>query len=139
MSSFPQGKIVLHWFRRDLRWHDNRALHAALNSGHTVLPVFVFDRTILDTLNAIDDARVTFLHDRVTHLDNASPREEALDLWVEHGHPLDVLASLCDQFEVAEIHTNQDYEPYALERDATRFGRCLRPAAWRSTPTKTMW
>ena len=117
MSSLPQGKIVLHWFRRDLRWHDNRALHAALNSGHAVLPVFVFDRAILDVLEAKDDARVTFLHDRVTHLDKQA-QENRGGLWVEHGHPMDVLASLCDQFDVVEVHTNQDYEPYALERDA---------------------
>ena len=48
--------VVLHWFRRDLRWQDNRALHAALTSGHHVVPVFVFDRNILDKLEAKDDA-----------------------------------------------------------------------------------
>ena len=79
--------------------------------------MFVFDRAILDVLDAKDDARVTFLHDRVTHLDKQA-RENGGGLWVEHGHPMDVLASLCDQFDVVEVHTNQDYEPYALERDA---------------------
>ena len=47
--------VVIHWFRRDLRWQDNRALHAALTSGHDVVPLFVFDRTILDKLEAEDD------------------------------------------------------------------------------------
>ena len=69
-----------------------------------MLPVFVFDRAILDVLDAKDDARVTFLHDRVTHLDKQA-RENGGGLWVEHGHPMDVLASLCDQFDVVEVHT----------------------------------
>ena len=117
MSSLPQEKIALHWFRRDLRWHDNRALHAALDSGHAVLPFFVFDRAILDDLNAKDDSRVTFLHDRLTSMDGQA-RAHGSGMWVEHGHPLDVLTSLCDRFDVAEVHTNEDYEPYASKRDA---------------------
>ena len=57
-----QQPICIHWFRRDLRWRDNRGLHAALASGVPVLPVFVFDPTILDPLPS-SDRRVSFLHD----------------------------------------------------------------------------
>ena len=84
--------VVLHWFRRDLRWQDNRALHAALTSGHDVVPLFVFDRNILDKLEAEDDARVTFLHNRMCTLkDNASDRNS--DILVVHGNPIAVLTA----------------------------------------------
>ena len=40
-------ECVVHWFRRDLRLDDNRALSAALGSGAPVLPVFFLDDRIL--------------------------------------------------------------------------------------------
>ncbi len=53
---FPAGiktwsmKVVICWFRRDLRLHDHAALYHALRSGYPVVPVFVFDTNILDDL-----------------------------------------------------------------------------------------
>src|SRR4029078_6672650 len=44
------GKINLFWLRRDLRLHDNHGLFQALSSGLPVLPIFIFDRDILDEL-----------------------------------------------------------------------------------------
>ena len=108
--------VVLHWFRRDLRWQDNRALHAALTSGHEVVPVFVFDRNILDKLESEDDARVTFLHNRMCTLkEDASNRNS--DILVVHGDPIEVLTALAKDPNVLALYTNEDYEPYAQERD----------------------
>ena len=42
--------VSVFWFRRDLRLEDNAGLWKALKSGHAVLPIFVFDRNILDKL-----------------------------------------------------------------------------------------
>ena len=108
--------VVLHWFRRDLRWQDNRALHAALTSGLEVVPVFVFDRNILDKLESEDDARVTFLHNRMCTLnEDASNRNS--DILVVHGDPIEVLTALANDPNVLALYTNEDYEPYAQERD----------------------
>ena len=54
-------KVTIFWFRRDLRLEDNTALHYALKESKPVLPIFIFDRNILDKLEDKDDARVTFL------------------------------------------------------------------------------
>ena len=43
-------KISVFWFRRDLRVEDNTGLQAALKSDLPVLPLFIFDREILDKL-----------------------------------------------------------------------------------------
>ena len=32
---------VIHWFRRDLRLHDNTALHASLRAAPEVVPVYI--------------------------------------------------------------------------------------------------
>ncbi len=55
--------MILFWFRRDLRIEDNAGLFHAL-SNSSVLPVFVFDQTILNKLPK-NDARVGFIHDHV--------------------------------------------------------------------------
>ena len=46
--------VNLFWFRRDLRLHDNAGLLQALRSDRPVLPVFIFDRNILDHLEDVD-------------------------------------------------------------------------------------
>lgn len=52
--------INIFWFRRDLRLDDNIGFYEALKSNHPVLPIFIFDSTILNDLPK-DDARVTFI------------------------------------------------------------------------------
>jgi deoxyribodipyrimidine photolyase len=54
----------IFWFRRDLRLEDNVGLFHALNSGKSVLPIFIFDETILSQLSD-DDSRVTFIHNQL--------------------------------------------------------------------------
>ena len=60
-------KITLFWHRRDLRFQDNAGLAAALQSGHPVLPLFIYDQTILEKLPK-NDARLTFIFDQVERL-----------------------------------------------------------------------
>lgn len=112
----PQ-KIAVHWFRRDLRLDDNAALHAALRSGYPVAPIFIFDTEILAKLEDRDDARVTFLFDRILQL-----REELrpfhATLRALQGKPSEVFGSLINSEEIAAVYTNRDYEPYARTRDA---------------------
>ncbi|MBX2850249.1 MAG: deoxyribodipyrimidine photo-lyase [Phycisphaeraceae bacterium] len=40
-------QLVLWWIKKDFRLADNPALHAALRSAGTVLPVFVFEPALL--------------------------------------------------------------------------------------------
>lgn len=109
--------IALFWFRRDLRLEDNAGLYHALRSGFPVLPVFLFDRHILDDLSDRKDARVTFIHEALAGL---KQQLEALGstLHVLHGKPEDVWPQLFKTYSIAEVYTNRDYEPYALKRDA---------------------
>jgi deoxyribodipyrimidine photo-lyase len=60
--------ISIFWFRRDLRLNDNTALNQALANSKNVLPLFIFDEEILSEL-PLDDARFTFIHDRLCIID----------------------------------------------------------------------
>ena len=55
-------KVNLFWFRRDLRLDDNAGLYHALKKGLPVLPIFIFDKNILDKLEDKRDGRVEFIH-----------------------------------------------------------------------------
>ena len=46
-------KVSIFWFRRDLRLHDNHGLSEALKGDYPVLPIFIFDKNILEGFNSI--------------------------------------------------------------------------------------
>ncbi|MCC2545287.1 DNA photolyase family protein [Hymenobacter sp. BT175] len=110
-------KIVLFWHRRDLRVHDNAGLTAALQSGFPVLPLFIYDREILDQLPSRRDARVTFIYQQVERLAQAAKQASGTFL-AYYGRPLEVFEQLLSDYDVAAVYTNEDYEPYATERDS---------------------
>ena len=110
-------KICLFWHRRDLRIHDNAGLAAALASGLPVVPLFIYDCDILDHLPTKADARLTYIFDEVERLAKATEAAGGTFL-ARYGKPLEVLEKLVQDFEVAAVHTNEDYEPYATARDA---------------------
>ena len=58
-------QIAIHWFRRDLRLHDNAAVYHALQSGLQVIPIFIFDKNILDELDDRADKRVQFIFNEI--------------------------------------------------------------------------
>lgn len=108
--------LTLFWFRRDLRLHDNAGLYHALKSGHSVLPVFIFDTEILDKLEDKKDRRVEFIHESICEL-QSQLTQLGSTLIVKHGKPAEIWKQLMDEYDIAEVHTNHDYEPYALVRD----------------------
>ena len=107
--------IAICWFRRDLRLEDNAALYHALKSGYPVLPLFIFDKKILDKLPK-DDARVTFIHQTIGKL-KKELRGYGSDLLVKYGDPEQVWPDIVNNNPVKAVYANHDYEPYARERD----------------------
>ncbi|MHA4736769.1 cryptochrome/photolyase family protein [Dyadobacter sp. MSC1_007] len=116
MSLKTKEKITLFWFRRDLRLQDNAGLYYALRSEYPVVPLFIFDRNILDDLEEKRDARVTFIYQAIQNLRDELKTLDA-DMLIEYGYPLEVWRKLVETYDIAEVYTNTDYEPYATERD----------------------
>jgi len=109
-------KIAIFWHRRDLRLHDNAGLYYALKSGYPVLPLFIFDKVILDQLDDKEDKRITFIYDAVIALKNQLHQSDS-DILVRYGNPIDIWKSLVEEYDIAEVYTNNDYESYAKDRD----------------------
>ena len=110
------SNLVIFWFRRDLRLEDNKALFEALNSGKSVLPVFIFDSNILDKLPK-NDARVSFIYESLAEIHQKLNKFDS-SLLVKIGKPLIVFEELVSKYAVSAVYTNKDYEPYAGQRDA---------------------
>ncbi|MFO7701591.1 cryptochrome/photolyase family protein [Psychroflexus maritimus] len=110
-------KVSIFWFRRDLRWEDNVGLYNALQSDYPVIPLFIFDKHILNKLPK-NDARVSFIFDELQKMRNTAQEKFASSIAMYHGYPEEVFSQLISEFSIAEVHTNRDYEPYAKKRDA---------------------
>ena len=113
-------KISVFWFRRDLRFEDNTALHDALTAGLPVMPVFVFDEHILGELPR-DDARVGFIHERLVAM-NRQLNERGSSIWTYIGDPVRAWEKILTQYEVDGVYLNKDYEPYATDPVAGKRG-----------------
>ena len=90
-------EIAIHWMRRDMRLHDNKALLAALQSETPVISVFIFDEDILKRLDNIGDRRVSFIHQRLKNL-QSEMRALGGELLVGYGQPRTIWSSWIEKF-----------------------------------------
>ncbi|AUC79663.1 deoxyribodipyrimidine photolyase [Nonlabens sp. MB-3u-79] len=109
-------KVNVFWFRRDLRLNDNVGFYEALKSDLRVLPIFIFDRDILDKLPE-DDARVTFIHEELQRMRSELRDQHESSIALYYGKPMEVWKEIMESYDIDTVYTNHDYEPYAKERD----------------------
>lgn len=109
-------KVILFWFRRDLRLEDNTAFTKALQLGIPVLPIFIFDKNILDKLPK-NDARVSFIFETLQQMRSTLRSNYNSSIGLYYDSPKTVFKKLCTQYDVQSVYANHDYEPYALQRD----------------------
>jgi deoxyribodipyrimidine photo-lyase len=102
------------WFRRDLRVHDHPALHAALESAETVVPVFCFDDALLRGRHA-SGPRTQFLLECLGELD-AQLRDRGSQLIVRRGTPERELPALAESVGAGAVHLSADAGPFARRR-----------------------
>lgn len=110
------SKISIFWFRRDLRFIDNTGLYYALKETKDVLPVFIFDKNILDKLEDKADARVEFIQSTLEAMNN-DLASKGSGIKTFYATPLEAYKQLIDEYEIEAVYTNRDYEPYAKDRD----------------------
>jgi deoxyribodipyrimidine photo-lyase len=109
-------KVSIFWFRRDLRLEDNQGLFQALKSDNPVIPVFIFDKDIFNTL-PIDDHRVSFIFETVQNIRNILQEKYGSSIDFRHGSPVEIFKKLLNDYTIGSVYINHDYEPYAKKRD----------------------
>jgi deoxyribodipyrimidine photo-lyase len=109
-------EVVFFWFRRDLRLEDNVGLFQALQSQYPVIPLFIFDETILERLPK-NDPRVGFIHESLSKI-QLQLQEKGKSLLIRKGKPELVWEDLLQEYAIQKVFWNKDYEPNAMQRDA---------------------
>lgn len=107
--------VTIFWFRRDLRLIDNAGLYYALKQNKNVLPIFIFDKEILDKLPK-DDKRVVFIHQQIQNI-QAELIKIGSSLKVFYSTPSEVFNQFTQEYSINKVYTNRDYEGYAIQRD----------------------
>jgi deoxyribodipyrimidine photo-lyase len=103
------------WVRRDFRLCDNPALHAAVEDGGTILPLFIVDPVLQRSPGA---GRGPWLLAALAALDSDLRRGGAPGLNVVGGRPSEVIPRIVQQSGAQRVHISADFAPYGRRRDA---------------------
>ncbi len=106
-------RIQIIWFKRDLRIQDNPLL--SLDFCFPVLPIFIFDKNLLQKLPK-NDRRVSFILDQITKLKENLIKIN-LNLALFSGAPLQIFDYLSHQYQIVNIFSSTDNDPYSKQRD----------------------
>ncbi len=111
LSSAP----AILWFRKDLRLDDNAALHAALQEGGPVIPVYIQEPPHIN-VGPLGAAQACWLHHSLTAL-KASLVSQGSDLILRSGPAQDVLRELAHQTGATTVFVNRACERHEFDRD----------------------
>lgn len=114
-SNVGLGHNAMHWFRKDLRLHDNPSLCEALVNCRTFHAVYIIDPVSARAAN-VSANRWKFLLDCLTDLDK-SLRECGSRLHVIRGQPTYVLPKLFQEWNVSKLTFECETEPFGQRRD----------------------
>ena len=110
-------------FTRDLRLHDNPALHAACARARQVVPLFVADPAIAAPTRSPNRAR--FLAESLLDL-RSSLRERGGDLVIRNGDPAAEVIRLATDVNASAVYIADDVSRYATARRRELERECAR-------------
>ncbi len=114
-SSVETMKTAIWWIRRDLRLGDNQALTEALRQAEVIVPVFILDPKLLSS-DYTGPVRLAFLFEGLRELDT-NLKQLGSQLILRRGDPLEVLTNLLRETGAEGMFAEEDYSPYARQRD----------------------
>lgn len=121
-------KVVLVWFRNDLRLHDNEVLVEAINKSDLIIPVYCFDPRYFGknkhTLYHTGFKRASFLRSAVSELKTELQSMNS-DLMTFFGFPEEILPKLCAKYEVTEVYHHRE-----VARRETMISERVEEALW---------
>lgn len=103
---------VIVWFRNDLRLHDNEALKDAIEAGHEVLPVYIFDPRVFNGKTEYGFAktganRARFVLESVENLRH-NLQQLGSNLLVRSGKPEEVIFEIAREIKSTWVFCNRE-------------------------------
>ncbi|XP_067947686.1 cryptochrome-1-like [Watersipora subatra] len=130
--------VAVHWFRQDLRLHDNPALCAALDGADQFYPVFIFDGKVASSENS-KFHRMRFLHESLECLD-AQFQSFGGRLYTFQGGTTRTLENICEEWGVTRLTYQEEPEAIWKERDDNVKHLCEKLGVERIAKTgHTLW
>jgi deoxyribodipyrimidine photo-lyase len=122
-------KVILVWFRNDLRIHDNEILLEAVRKADKVLPVYCFDPFYFqknESGNPKTGAlRTRFLIEAVADL-RKNIQAIGGELIVRTGNPAEILPQLCEEYQVNEVYHHRE-----VAHQETAISEQVEAALWK--------
>ncbi|MDC1382359.1 deoxyribodipyrimidine photo-lyase [Candidatus Puniceispirillum sp.] len=119
-----QQKIIIVWFKRDLRVSDHAPLFNAVRDGAAVLPLFVVEPEYWQ-LPTSSRRQWCFVYDCLKELD-ASLTVLGQGLIIRIGAVTDVLSDLEHEFEIDSIYAHEETgDAFTYARDRAVMAFCL--------------
>jgi len=109
------SESIVVWLRRDLRLHDNPALHQAGRAGNQVVPVYIHAPQEEEPWPPGAASR-WWLHHSLRSLEQAL---ESLGSWliIRRGDSLSALRQICTETGAHSVYWNRLYDPATVARD----------------------
>ncbi len=107
---------ALFIFRRDLRLHDNTALHEALRLSGQVIPCFIFDSRQIEPHPYQSKPGLQFMRQSIDDLQQQL-QSAGGQLALYHALPEQVIKQLAEQQRIQAVFINRDYTPFSRQRD----------------------
>ncbi|MDR3520098.1 MAG: deoxyribodipyrimidine photo-lyase [Acidocella sp.] len=109
-------RVIIVWFKNDLRLADNPALHAALQSADRIVPVFVLDDHVPD-IEKPGGASRWWLHHSLSAL-ATSLYERGAELVLRRGEASRIIPALAMETGASAVHTARAHEPAMRAADS---------------------
>ena len=103
---------IIYWIRRDFRLSDNAALKYAFESGHPVIPVFIFD-DVFQSYGAAPKWRLGLGLEKLA----GSFEKLGSKVVLRHGPAETVLTEIIKETGATDVVWNRLYEPAMRDRD----------------------
>jgi len=114
MTKSADAPAIL-WLRNDLRLADHAALHAAIETGRPVVPVFILDDESPGSWAPGGGSR-WWLHHSLTAL-RQSLADRGAGLILRRGDSVAIIAEIVEQTGTAEVFTGGSADPWARRVD----------------------
>lgn len=116
MAEKEKHRTAIHWFRKNLRLHDNPALCEALKGSDEVLALYILP-PFLPAGGNISANRWSFLMECLEDLDKRL-RSLGSQLLVVQGYPAQIIPKLLRNLQVTKLTFETESEPFGKQRDA---------------------
>ena len=104
-------RVVLVWFRNDLRLHDNEILLEAVQKADLVIPVYCFDPRYYSTnkygAKNTGILRAQFIRETVQSF-KQSLRNLQGDLMTYYGYPEEIIPRLAAKYDADEVYHHRE-------------------------------